>query len=71
MKCMGVGGNGTLNLVFPQSVDDEVSVRVSRFLGVVRERNECDGGHGIGHQANCAKEHLRVSLPPRGTQDSH
>lgn len=69
MKCMGMEGKGTLNLA--QSVDGEVSVRISKFLGVVRDGNDCDGDHGTGQQANCAKEHLRVSPPPRGTQESH
>lgn len=46
MKCMGVEGKGTLNLA--QSVDGEVSARISKFLGVVRDGNDCDGDHGTG-----------------------
>lgn len=68
---MGVEGKGMLSIAFPQSVDGEVSVRISKLLGVVRDGSECDGDHDTGQQANCAKEHLRVSLPTRGTQHSH
>lgn len=71
MKCMGVERKGTLSLAFPESVDHEGSVRISKYLGVVRDGNEGEGDRAIGQQANCVKEHLRVSLPPRGTQESH
>lgn len=68
---MGMEGKGTLSLAFHQCVDSEVSVSISKFLGVVRDENDCSGDHGTGYQANCVKEHLRVFLLPRGAQDSH
>lgn len=57
------------SLAFHQSVDGEVSVRISKLLAVVRDGNESGGEHGTGQQVNSAKEHLRVFLPPRGAQD--
>ena len=41
-------GKGTLSLTFHQCVDSEVSVSISKFLGVVRDENDGSGDHGTG-----------------------
>lgn len=38
-------GNGEVSLAFHQGVDGEVSGRVSKFVGVVRDRNEYNRDH--------------------------
>lgn len=35
-----------VSLAFHPSVDGKVNGRISKFLGVVRDGNEHDGGHG-------------------------
>lgn len=47
MKCLWVVGEGMVSLVFYLSVDGKVNGRISKFLGVVRDGNEYDGGYGI------------------------
>lgn len=56
------GGKGAVSLAFHQGVDGEVSGRVSKFTGVVRDGKECDRDHVFS--GNCAEEHPRVFPKP-------